>query len=195
MSTNTRFKHDASNSKLGQKTKICADGQTACKKVVIIVLLITSFVRLSDNAKLPVKGSTGAAGYDLASAEVCVVPAHGKAKISTDLAITVPAGVYGRIAPRSGLAWNKHIDVGAGVIDSDFGGCVCVILFNHSNDDLKVEPGDRVAQIILEKIEECAIVEEVYDLAQTERGSGGFGSTDVKSTKKPCLSRVALPPF
>ena len=71
------------------------------------------------NAKLPVRSSTGAAEYDLSTAQSAVIPAHGKCLVKTGLAISMPPGCYGRIAPRSGLATKKFIDVGAGVIDSD----------------------------------------------------------------------------
>ena len=67
------------------------------------------------------------------------VPARGKALIKTDLAIACPTGTYGRIAPRSGLAWKKSIDVGAGVIDADYRGNVGVILFNFSDDDFEIK--------------------------------------------------------
>lgn len=81
-------------------------------------------------------------------------------------------------APRSGLAWKNHIDVGAGVIDADYRGNVGVILFNHGEDEFKVTKGDRVAQLILEKIITPPVV-EVEDLDATERGAGGYGSTGV----------------
>ncbi len=80
--------------------------------------------RLSADAVLPVRGSALAAGYDLASAIDVVVPARGKAIVKTDLAVVIPEGCYGRVAPRSGLAWKNHIDVGAGVIDADYRGNV-----------------------------------------------------------------------
>ncbi len=86
--------------------------------------------------------------------------------------------MYGRVAPRSGLAWKKHIDIGAGVIDADYTGDVGVVLFNHAKEDFEVKKGDRVAQLILERYE-TAIVEEVEDLEETARGAGGFGSTGV----------------
>lgn len=137
---------------------------------------------MSENATLPVRSSSGAVGYDLASAKVVVVPARGKALCPTDLSIRVPAGTYGRIAPRSGLAWKHHIDIGAGVIDQDYRGNVGIVLFNHAETDFKVEVGDRVAQLVLEKIALAEVV-EVTDLEETTRGSGGFGSTGV-ATKR-----------
>jgi dUTP pyrophosphatase len=133
---------------------------------------------LSPSAVLPVRASPGAAGYDLSSAKDSVVPARGKALIPTDLSISIPDGTYARIAPRSGLAWKNAIDTGAGVIDADYRGNVGVILFNHSDQDFPVKSGDRIAQLILERIA-IADVEEVNDLSETERGAGGFGSTGV----------------
>ena len=82
------------------------------------------------------------------------------------------------VAPRSGLTWKNSIDVGAGVIDADYRGPVGVILFNHSDVDFEVKPGDRIAQLIVQKIV-TPEVEEVDDLDATVRGSGGFGSTGV----------------
>ena len=134
--------------------------------------------RLSANAVLPVRGSPFAAGYDLCAASAGVVPRRGKALIPTDLAIAVPPGCYGRIAPRSGLAWKHSLDTGAGVIDEDYRGNVGVILFNHSDADFAYAAGDRVAQLVLERIA-VADVLEVDSLEDTARGAGGFGSTGV----------------
>ncbi|XP_015884627.3 deoxyuridine 5'-triphosphate nucleotidohydrolase-like [Ziziphus jujuba] len=133
---------------------------------------------LSDKAVVPSRGSPLSAGYDLSSAAEIKVPARGKALVPTDLSIAVPEGTYARIAPRSGLAWKHTIDVGAGVIDADYRGPVGVILFNHSDVDFEVKVGDRVAQLIIEKIITPEVM-EVEDLDSTVRGSGGFGSTGV----------------
>jgi dUTP pyrophosphatase len=84
-----------------------------------------------------------------------------------------------RTAPRSGLAWKNHIDVGAGVVDADYRGNVGVVLFNFSDSDFSVSTGDRVAQLILEKIHVGAEVVETDELPSTSRGEGGFGSTGV----------------
>eukprot|EP01018_Ginkgo_biloba_P020151 Gb_28972 [translate_table: standard] len=134
--------------------------------------------KLSPNAILPSRGSAMAAGYDLSSARVAVVPARGKALVQTDLSIAIPEGTYARIAPRSGLAWKQSIDVGAGVIDADYRGPVGVILFNHSDQDFEIKAGDRIAQLIIEKILTPQVL-EVNDLDSTFRGIGGFGSTGV----------------
>jgi len=111
-----------------------------------------------------------------------VVPAKGKALIPTGLAMAIPIGNYGRIAPRSGLAAKNFIDVGAGVIDADYRGEVKVLLFNFGEADFKVQPGDRVAQLIIEKYTRTEIEEvaDGADLESTERGEGGFGSTGVQ---------------
>ncbi|XP_043288799.1 protein N-terminal glutamine amidohydrolase-like [Venturia canescens] len=81
---------------------------------------VLRFTKLTDKALSPSKGSAKAAGYDLRSAYDYVIPAHGKEIVKTDLQIAVPEGTYGRVAPRSGLAWKNFIDVGAGVIDADY---------------------------------------------------------------------------
>ncbi|XP_003742235.1 deoxyuridine 5'-triphosphate nucleotidohydrolase [Galendromus occidentalis] len=137
------------------------------------------FAKLSEHATVPSKGSESAAGFDLSSAYEYVVPAHGKVVALTDLQIAVPEGCYGRVAPRSGLAAKKFIDVGAGVIDFDYRGNVGVVLFNFGDEDFKVSEGDRIAQLICEKI--CyPQLEELKTLDETERGVGGFGSTGTK---------------
>ncbi|KAH0946519.1 hypothetical protein HN011_006546 [Eciton burchellii] len=141
--------------------------------------LVLRFAKLSDKAFAPVKGSEYAAGYDLRSAYKYVISAHGKELVKTDLQIEVPPGTYGRVAPRSGLAWKNHIDVGAGVIDADYRGNLGVVLFNHSNVDFEIAPGDRIAQLICEKIT-YAKIEEVESLNDTNRGTKGFGSTGMK---------------
>jgi len=132
--------------------------------------------RLSEKATIPTRGSALAAGYDLYSAEKKLIPAHGKALVDTQLSIAVPPGTYGRVAPRSGLASKFMIDTGAGVIDADYRGVVFVLLYNLSDKDFQVEQGDRVAQLILERIYTPEIL-EVDDLKETIRGAGGFGST------------------
>mmetsp|Transcript_15119 Transcript_15119/g.26190 ORF Transcript_15119/g.26190 Transcript_15119/m.26190 type:complete len:242 (-) Transcript_15119:169-894(-) len=139
--------------------------------------------RLSETAVLPVRGSEWAAGYDLAASKATTIPPGGRGIVATDLSIAVPAGTYGRIAPRSGLTVKKGIHVGAGVVDADYRGPVGVVLFNLGEEPLNVQPGDRIAQLILESIV-MAPVEEVEELDETVRGSGGFGSTGIESNHK-----------
>lgn len=134
------------------------------------------FTKLSDNAYTPTRGSQYAAGYDLYSAYDYIIPPKGKLLCMTDLVIAVPQGSYGRIAPRSGLAVKNFIDVGAGVVDQDYRGNVGVVLFNFGDEDFHVKKGDRIAQLICEKIFYPEI-EEVVELDTTKRGTNGFGSS------------------
>lgn len=131
---------------------------------------------LSQHATLPKRGSANAAGYDLSSSADTVVPARGKAVVPTDLAIAIPPNTYARVAPRSGLAVKHFIDTAAGVIDEDYRGPVGVVLFNHGPQDFAVKKGDRIAQLILERIM-TPEVEVVQELSSTVRGAGGYGST------------------
>ncbi|KAK2660514.1 hypothetical protein Ddye_007047 [Dipteronia dyeriana] len=123
-------------------------------------------------------GSSLAADYDLSSAIKTKVPARGKALVPIDLNIVIPVGTYAHVAPRSGLTWKHSIDVGAGVIDVDYRGPVGVILFNHSDVDFEVKVGDRIAQLIIEKIMTPDVL-EVEDLDSNVRGERGFGSNEV----------------
>ncbi|XP_036298831.1 deoxyuridine 5'-triphosphate nucleotidohydrolase, mitochondrial isoform X4 [Pipistrellus kuhlii] len=134
------------------------------------------FVRLSEHATAPSKGSARAAGYDLYSAYDYTIPPMEKTLVKTDIQIALPSGCYGRVAPRSGLAAKHFIDVGAGVIDEDYRGNLGVVLFNFGKEKFEVKKGDRIAQLICERIFYPEI-EEVQVLDDTERGSGGFGST------------------
>lgn len=138
-----------------------------------------AFMRLHAEAKLPTRGSLYSAGLDLYSIESLTIPAHGRASIHTGLAVAIPQGFYGRVAPRSGLAVRHGLDVLAGVIDSDYRGEIICALINHGDEPLEIEAGTRVAQLIIESI---ATPEPVWndDLSETERGQGGFGSTGEK---------------
>jgi dUTP pyrophosphatase len=135
--------------------------------------------KLSDKAKIPSQGSKYAAGYDLYAAEEVLVNTMGRKLVKTNISISIPEGYYGRIAPRSGLAYKNGIDVLAGVIDSDYRGDIGVILFNTDHNlDFEVNIGDRIAQIIIEK---CHSVnwETIETLDSTVRSEGGFGSSGV----------------
>ncbi|EFA05862.1 deoxyuridine 5'-triphosphate nucleotidohydrolase [Tribolium castaneum] len=138
--------------------------------------LVLKYTKVVPEAYPPTKGSVKAAGYDLKSAFDCVVPARGKALVDTGIKIQLPEGCYGRIAPRSGLAVKNFIDVGAGVVDEDYRGVLKVVLFNHSDTAFEVKSGDRIAQLICERIY-YPDIEEVQELSETARGEGGFGST------------------
>lgn len=139
---------------------------------------------LSKNAVIPKRADIKAAGFDLYAADNYVIPPYSivenspqnRVLIKTDIAISLPSDTYGRIAPRSGLALNHGIDVLAGVVDFSFRGNIGVILINLGQTEFVVKQGDRIAQLILEKIS-YAEIEQVDDLDVTERGSRGFGSS------------------
>lgn len=129
-------------------------------------------------AQMPMRASNFAAGLDLFSVgDGCVMPGE-RILVPTGIRVLLPLGCYGRIAPRSGLAFRNGIDVGAGVIDPDYRGEVMVLMFNFGNETFFYKKGDRIAQLILEK---CIFPQIVIssDLGDTTRGSGGFGSTGV----------------
>ncbi|XP_042347977.1 deoxyuridine 5'-triphosphate nucleotidohydrolase, mitochondrial isoform X3 [Plectropomus leopardus] len=138
--------------------------------------VVLRFAKLTEHATTPTRGSSKAAGYDLYSAYDYTIDSMDKAVVKTDIQIAVPHGCYGRVAPRSGLAAKHFIDVGAGVVDEDYRGNVGVVLFNFGKDTFYVKKGDRVAQLVCERI--CyPELEEQKTLDETERGDGGFGST------------------
>lgn len=132
--------------------------------------------RLSENAVLPVRASAGAAGYDLFAAEDQIINPASRRVIKTDISIAVPPMHYGRIAPRSGLSFKNGIDIGAGVIDEDYTGPVGVLMVNNGTVPFEVKKGNRIAQLLLERVSQPE-VEEVEELPRTERGAKGFGST------------------
>jgi dUTP pyrophosphatase len=133
--------------------------------------------KLHEAAVLPRKGSARAAGYDLSSLESFILKPGQRHLFKTGLSFEIPTGMYGRIAPRSGLAYKNGIDVMAGVIDEDYRGEIGVILINLGDLDKPVVPGDKIAQIIFENYNDVDVI-EANALQETERGSGGFGSTD-----------------
>jgi len=139
--------------------------------------------RTHADAITPFRASDFAAGYDISSCENASVPARGQAIIDTGFIFVIPKGHYGRLAPRSGLASRYSIDVGAGVIDADYRGTVKVLLFNHSDNVFNINKGDRIAQLILERIS-LPEVFEVDEIDDTVRGENGFGSTGIRKIKK-----------
>ena len=133
--------------------------------------------KLCYDAIVPTRGSDHSVGYDLYSSEDTIVPCQaGRALVGTGIAVVLPSGVYGRVAPRSGLGVKHCIDVGAGVIDPDYTGEIKVVLFNHGEKDFEIKKGDRIAQLVLERCETPPI-EEINIVEETDRGESGFGST------------------
>ncbi len=138
--------------------------------------------RLPNGAGLSVPSyeSAGAAGMDICAAESTVVRTGRRAAIATGFAFAIPEGYEIQVRPRSGLAFKNGITVfnTPGTIDSDYRGEIKVILINMGEDDFQINKGDRIAQIIAAPVQR-ANLNEVDSLDDTERGSGGFGSTGV----------------
>jgi dUTP diphosphatase len=133
-------------------------------------------VNVQGEGPLPEYTSAGAAGADLRASEAVVLPPGGRAAVGTGLVLEIPSGHVGLVWPRSGLAVRHGIDTLAGVIDSDYRGEVRVVLVNHGQEPFEIRPGDRVAQLLVQRVER-ATFQRVDALAGTTRGAGGFGST------------------
>jgi len=141
---------------------------------------------IDENSQIPTRGSEHSVGYDLYSCENVVIPARGKALVSTGLSIEINyeslqdhESLYARIAPRSGLSWKNHIDIGAGVVDMDYRGILKVVMFNHADEIYNVNIGDRIAQLIFERAFIPSNLYVVNELNESKRGSSGFGSSGV----------------
>ncbi len=133
-------------------------------------------VQLSGGGVLPRYASPGAAGADLCAAESAIVGPGERAAIGTGLEIELPPGAVGLVWPRSGLAVRHGVDTLAGVVDSDYRGEVKVVLINHGREPFHVAAGDRIAQLLVQRVEQVDFA-VVGDLTSTVRGAGGFGST------------------
>lgn len=136
--------------------------------------------RLNPRATIPKRAHINDAGLDITAVKNILIYPNETSAVETGLSIAVPNGYYGRIAPRSGLAIKNGIHVFAGVIDSNYRGECNVILFNSSNKIFIINIGDKIAQLIIEKIGFPDVV-EVDELDETDRGVNGFGSTDYEA--------------
>ena len=133
--------------------------------------------KLDPEAIIPTKANKTDAGYDLYALEDVEIPAINHRLIKTGISMAIPEGYVGLIWPRSGLAYKSGLDVFAGVIDAGYRGDVGVILYNSRvNNHYQVKKGDRIAQILFQKVKTFNLV-EVDDLDASQRGEGGFGST------------------
>lgn len=141
--------------------------------------------RLDPDLQMPSYATDGDAGADLVAAEsVTLAPGGGRALVPTGAAIAIPAGYAGFVQPRSGLAYKHGVTVlnTPGLIDSGYRGELKVLLINTDpQTPFEVVRGDRIAQLVIQRIEHVDFV-EVDELPSSERGDGGFGSTGVKSS-------------
>ena len=139
--------------------------------------------KLTTTATIPTRGSKFAAGYDLYAdlTEPITIKPHTTEKIGTGIAIVLPVQYFGAIFARSGLATKKGLRPAncVGVCDSDYRGEYIVPIHNDSNENKIIEPGERIAQLIVMPFAEVSF-REVKELTDTERGDGGFGSSGVK---------------
>lgn len=136
--------------------------------------------RLNDLAKIPTKGSKNAAGVDLYAAikYIIEIAPHSTVKIDTGLSFELPKGTFAGIFARSGIATKHGLRPAncTGVIDSDYRGPVIVALHNDTDEVQSIEPGERIAQMILLPYIEMQF-NEVKELSDTMRGSSGFGDS------------------
>jgi len=133
--------------------------------------------KLSWGARVPTTACTKVAGHDLYASKGTNIPARGQAIVGTGIAIGLPHNSYGPIALRSSLAVKHRLMTNAGVIDFDYRGEVKVVLANLGEQPYRGEKGDRIAQVIMEKIDNRKL-QEVTQLDDSERGYQGFGSSD-----------------
>ena len=137
--------------------------------------------RLSDTAQPPTRAHDGDAGLDLYSDEAAHLDPGARASVGTGIAVAIPDGHAGLVLPRSGLAANHGITLvnTPGLIDAGYRGELRVLLLNTDREvSFRVMPGDRIAQLVLVRVETPAPA-EVGELSDTARGDGGFGSTGV----------------
>lgn len=136
--------------------------------------------KINKEAKLPTHGSEYSAGYDLYACiptETIVKP-FSTLEVGTGLAMALPEGTFGAIYARSGLATREHLRPAncVGIIDNDYRGEIKIVIHNDSEEIQKITPGERVAQLVLQKYIPMSF-QEVDELDETARGEGGFGST------------------
>lgn len=150
-----------------------SDAQPSAQRTLVVQ-------RLDSELPLPAYAQPGDAGFDLRAREALTIPAGGgRALVPTGLAVAIPAGYAGFVQPRSGLALKHGITClnTPGLIDSGYRGELKVLLINTDpSQDFVVERGERIAQMVIQAVEEVTFV-EVDELDESVRGTGGFGST------------------
>ena len=134
--------------------------------------------RLDDRAVIPEYQTAEAAGFDLHAIESKALAVGERALIKTGLAMALPHGYELQIRPRSGLAYKHGITVlnSPGTVDSDYRGEIMVLLINHSGESFEIQEGERIAQGVVQAVIQASF-NIVENLSETDRGSGGFGST------------------
>ncbi len=131
---------------------------------------------LNEEATVPTKAHRSDAGYDLYASEDAFIVGRQRTTIKTGVSFDMSDGMAGLIWPRSGLSVKKGLDVLAGVVDSGYRGEVMVCLYNTSDEDVEINRGDRIAQIIFQEVPLVSLIPS-EELETSQRGSNGFGST------------------
>lgn len=139
--------------------------------------------RLSENAYLPVRGTVGSSGLDVFSPIDTVVPANGDVLIPLDLRFEIPFGWDLSVYNKSGVATKGKLIKGAELIDSDYRGCVHVHLFNMTDKEYEIKKGAKISQLVMREVWMGDIEEVEYISTETNRGTGGFGSTGTLHTQ------------
>jgi dUTP pyrophosphatase len=134
--------------------------------------------RLDPTLPMPARAREGDAGLDLYAAEPVTIEPGGRALVPTGIALAIPPGYAGLVLPRSGLALRHGITLlnTPGLIDPGYRGEVKVLLINHDRAAATVARGDRIAQLVIQRVEPAELV-EVEELPPSDRDTGGFGST------------------
>ncbi len=134
---------------------------------------------LSENAKMPTRGTPGSSGLDVYTPVDFTVPARGDFLVPLDLSFEIPFGWDLSVYNKSGISTKKKLDKGAELIDSDYRGNCHIHFFNNSDVDVHFNKGDKISQLVMREVW-MGDLEEVDTLSETIRGEGGFGSTDKK---------------
>jgi dUTP pyrophosphatase len=134
--------------------------------------------RLDPDLSLPSRARDDDAGLDLYAAEAATIEPGARTLVPTGIALAIPPGYAGFVLPRSGLALRQGVTLlnTPGLIDAGYRGEVKVLLVNHDRAAATVARGDRIAQLVIQRVEPAQLI-EVAELPSSERGAGGFGST------------------
>ena len=135
--------------------------------------------KLNKDAKLPTKGHPGDAGIDFYSSEDIIFSPMSQVRVPTGVSIEIPEGFVGLIWDKSSISFNKGLKIMGGVIDSGYRGEIIMSLLNTTNKEVRIEKGHKIAQMVIQKFEDCDIV-EVDELNDSIRGDGREGSTGHK---------------
>ena len=139
------------------------------------------FQKILAEAIIPHYAHHGDAGMDIFSAEETIIKVGERKNIRTGIKMELPEGFVGLVWDKSGLALKNGIKTMAGVIDAGYRGEIGIVLVNLSGQDYKIEKGQKIAQMLIQKVERAEI-EDTQELSETKRGDGGFGSTGLFKT-------------